>query len=116
LFLLGAVLMVVAAFGSQSRGAFLAVIACALFLLLKTNKKLVSFVILLALLPAVYSFMPDSWHERMGTIVVDEEAGEVRESSSASRLNAWRAGEVRARLNGDSISLGRLHDVLTVPS
>jgi probable O-glycosylation ligase (exosortase A-associated) len=92
LFLLGAVLMVVAAFGSQSRGAFLAVIACALFLLLKTNKKLVSFVILLALLPAVYSFMPDSWHERMGTIVVDEEAGEVRESSSASRLNAWRAG------------------------
>lgn len=92
LLLLCAVLMVVAAFGSQSRGAFLAVIACALFLLAKTNKKLISFVILLALLPAVYNFMPDNWHQRMGTIFVDEEAGEVRESSSASRLNAWRAG------------------------
>lgn len=92
LFLLGALLIVVAVFGSQSRGAFLAVIACTLFLLAKTNKKFIAFVILLALLPAVYTFMPAHWHQRMGTIIVDEEAGEVRDGSSASRLNAWRAG------------------------
>jgi probable O-glycosylation ligase (exosortase A-associated) len=92
LFLLCALLMVVAAFGSQSRGAFLTIIACALFLLAKTNKKLVAFVILITLLPAVYTFMPEHWHQRMATIVVDDEAGETRDGSSASRLNAWRAG------------------------
>ncbi|MFC6669020.1 putative O-glycosylation ligase, exosortase A system-associated [Marinobacterium aestuariivivens] len=92
LFLLCASLMVIAAFGSQSRGAFLTIIACALFLLAKSNKKLVSFVVILTLLPTVYAFMPDHWHQRMSTIFVDEEVGEVRDGSSASRLNAWRAG------------------------
>lgn len=90
--LLGALFMAVAVFGSHSRGALLAICGCAFFLWLKSNRKVISLAVILAFMPVVYNFMPENWHERMGTIFVDEEAGEVRESSSASRLNAWQAG------------------------
>lgn len=90
--LLAALLMVLAVFGSHSRGALLAIAACTFFLWTKTNKKMISLVIILALLPATYNFMPDHWHQRMATIFVDEQAGEERDESANSRLNAWQAG------------------------
>ncbi|MEH6648947.1 MAG: putative O-glycosylation ligase, exosortase A system-associated [Motiliproteus sp.] len=90
--LLAALLMVLAVFGSHSRGALLAISACTFFLWTKTNRKVVSMVVMLALLPAVYNFMPDNWHERMATIFVNEQAGEERDASANSRLNAWKAG------------------------
>lgn len=88
----GAALMAIAVFGSHSRGALLAIAACSLFLWAKSNRKVISMVVMLALLPGVYNFMPENWHQRMATIFVDEEVGDERDASANSRLNAWQAG------------------------
>lgn len=71
--------------GSFSRGAFLSIICVALYLWTKTDKKLVSAMLILPLLPIMFMFMPDSWHERMSTIKTFDQ-----DSSAMGRLNAWR--------------------------
>lgn len=83
--LLGAVgLSAMAVLGSQSRGAFLAVAAMALFTWLKSQNKIVSGLLLVALLPLAIGFMPDSWTSRMNSI------GTYKEDASAmGRINAW---------------------------
>jgi O-antigen ligase len=43
-----------------------------------------------------YFFIPDSYKERISTILVDEDAGEEREESSASRLHFWKVAVVVA--------------------
>jgi probable O-glycosylation ligase (exosortase A-associated) len=79
-----AVLTVIAAAGSYSRGALLAGAAMLLFLWLKSAQKARTGVILLLLIPLVYSVMPEKWFARMETI--DDYK---QDSSALGRLNAW---------------------------
>lgn len=73
-----------AVLGSQSRGAFLAVLVMLLFLWLKSSKKLVFGIVIVALLPIALGFMPESWVSRMESIQMYEE-----DSSAMGRINAW---------------------------
>jgi putative inorganic carbon (HCO3(-)) transporter len=78
------VLTATAAIGSQSRGALLAIVAMAVLLWTRVQQKALfgTFIIIVSL--SLVSFMPDSWHERMGTI------SEYKEDNSAlGRINAW---------------------------
>ena len=77
-------LSTMAVFGSQSRGAFLAILVMMLFLWIKSSKKLFLGVLMVALLPVAIGFMPDTWTERMRTIETYEE-----DSSAMGRINAW---------------------------
>jgi putative inorganic carbon (HCO3(-)) transporter len=78
-------LSAVAALGTQSRGAFLAIAAMALVLWLRSSRKLLSATFIGALAAALLAFMPDSWTDRMRTIQTYEE-----DSSAMGRLNAWQ--------------------------
>ena len=73
-----------AAFGTQSRGAFLAIAAMSGFLWLKAERKLALGVVLVVGALAVLSFMPDSWHSRMDTINTYQQ-----DRSAMGRINAW---------------------------
>lgn len=77
-------LSAMAILGSQSRGAFLAILAMLLFLWFKSQKKLLFGMVLVLLLPVAIGFMPDSWTERMNTIKTYEE-----DASAMGRINAW---------------------------
>lgn len=79
------VLCAVAAIGSQSRGAFLAISAMALLLWWRGKSKLVPAVVFVAFAVALLSFMPESWHDRMATIQTYEQDG-----SAMGRINAWQ--------------------------
>jgi probable O-glycosylation ligase (exosortase A-associated) len=78
------ILCALAALGSYSRGALLAIAAMGGFLWLKSQHKfrIALFVFIMAL-PAI-AFMPDQWGERMDTINTYEEDLSVK-----GRFNAW---------------------------
>jgi probable O-glycosylation ligase (exosortase A-associated) len=77
-------LSAIAALGSYSRGALLAISAMGAFLWLKSQHKgRIALVVVLAILPAI-AFMPDKWAERMDSINTYEEDGSVQ-----GRFNAW---------------------------
>lgn len=78
-------LSIVAAFGSQSRGALIAIAAVAVFFWLKTQKKVITGTGIVLLAVLTFSFMPESWHERMGTITNYEE-----DVSAMGRIDAWK--------------------------
>jgi probable O-glycosylation ligase (exosortase A-associated) len=83
--MLGAVLLtVVAAMGTQSRGALLGLVAMGAFLWLKSpNKVQIGLLIGVSVL-VLAPIMPDAWVERMQTIrTYDEDA------SAMGRFNAW---------------------------
>ena len=77
-------LSAMAVLGSQSRGAFLAVLAMAAFLWFKSSKKIVSGVVVAILIPLALGFMPESWTSRMRTIETYEQ-----DTSAMGRLNSW---------------------------
>lgn len=77
-------LIIIAIIGTQSRGAFLAIISIAIFLWLKSRKKLIPFVVIAFITPMIIMFMPQSWHDRMATINSYEEDG-----SAMGRIKAW---------------------------
>lgn len=81
-----ALLSAASAFGSQSRGALLALVATALYLWTRTRGKLISALAFVVIGVTLISFMPDTWTERMRTIT--PETGE-RDLSSQGRLDAW---------------------------
>lgn len=84
--LIGAILLsVIAVFGTQSRGALLGIAAMGLFLLAKSRKKIVLTVLLALSIPVMVSFMPESWHERMGTIKTYEQ-----DASAMGRIESWK--------------------------
>ena len=84
LLLMAAILCVFSALGSQSRGALLGLLALAVFFALKSRRK-VQYLFLIAILaPVGFLFMPDAWHERMGTIATYEQDG-----SAMGRIHAW---------------------------
>jgi len=77
-------LIAVSIIGSQSRGAFLAIIVTGFFLWLKTPNKLLSGSIIILLAALTFSFMPQSWYDRMETIQNYEE-----DASAMGRIYAW---------------------------
>jgi putative inorganic carbon (HCO3(-)) transporter len=73
-----------AALGSHSRGALLAIAAMAVYLWLKSPKK-VGFGVFLSLAGVLLViFMPENWSDRMHTISSYEE-----DASAMGRINAW---------------------------
>lgn len=78
-------LCAIAAIGSQSRGAFLAIIAMGTMLTWKSKHKLNIIVTLILLTPLFLSMMPESWWDRMSTIRTYEEDG-----SAMGRIIAWK--------------------------
>ena len=74
----------VAALGSQSRGALLAISAMAFYLWWYGKNKLgMGLLILITAVPLI-AFMPDSWSERMATISAYQQDG-----SAMGRIGAW---------------------------
>jgi len=89
-----AVLTVIAAAGSYSRGALLAGAAMMGFLWLKSRNKASTGLVLLLIVPLVFLAMPEQWHMRMATI------GDYRTDGSAmGRINAWQFAMEVARQN-----------------
>jgi probable O-glycosylation ligase (exosortase A-associated) len=80
----GMVLCGVAALGSHSRGALLAVTAMLMFLWFKGRSKLMSGLVLILVIPVAINFMPEAWTERMRSIQNYEQDG-----SAMSRLKTW---------------------------
>ncbi|WP_426416987.1 putative O-glycosylation ligase, exosortase A system-associated [Aestuariirhabdus sp. LZHN29] len=78
-------LCLISILGTQSRGALLGLGAMAFMLIMMSRKRFVLLVSLIVLLPALVTFMPESWHERMASI------GSYQEDKSAQgRFSAWR--------------------------
>ncbi len=83
--MMGAIgLTLLAVLTSHSRGALVAVGAMGLFLLLRSPHRFRIGIVLVVALPLMFSFMPDKWHERMGTIRTFDQ-----DESALSRLNSW---------------------------
>ncbi len=83
--LLGLMIMsTIAALGTQSRGAFLALSAMSLVLWWRSDKKLLFGIGGALLAFTLLAFMPDSWEKRMSTIKTYED-----DSSAMGRINAW---------------------------
>lgn len=80
-----AVLTLVSAAGSYSRGAMLATGAMLTFLWLKSANKARTGIVVLLALPLVYLIMPEQWFGRMDTIH-DYKA----DNSAMGRLNSWQ--------------------------
>jgi probable O-glycosylation ligase (exosortase A-associated) len=78
-------LVPIAILGTQSRGALLAIGAIAFFLWVKSRQKLVPFIVIILMLPVVFMFMPEQWHNRMATIGSYEE-----DTSAQGRIQAWK--------------------------
>ena len=78
-------LSLMAILGSHSRGAFLAVLAMVMFLWLKSQKKMLLGLLLVAAVPLAIGFMPANWTERMKSIESYKEDG-----SAMGRINAWK--------------------------
>jgi len=102
--LLAMVMCAFAVVGSQSRGAFVGGFAMALFLWLKSKRKIVMGAVLVFLVAALFTFMPESWHERMQSIETYQS-----DTSAMSRIHTWN---VALRLANDRL-LGGGFDMWT---
>ncbi len=77
-------LSAIAALGSQSRGALLAIVAMAVVLWWRGRQKLVLGVFIGLVAWGLLTFMPEQWGARMSTIAEYQEDG-----SAMGRVNAW---------------------------
>lgn len=77
----------IAAMGSQSRGALLAIIAMAVFLWIKSRNKTVTGLYLGVAVMVLALILPQSWYDRMNTIKDYKE-----DVSAMGRINAWHTG------------------------
>ena len=75
----------VAAAGTQSRGAFLAMAAMGGFMWWRSPRKLPGLVVTVVAAVALLAFMPQSWHDRMSTIQTYQDDG-----SAMGRIHAWQ--------------------------
>ena len=82
---LGFILSCMAILGTQSRGALLAFLAMAAVLGLKGAKPVQTSILLIALVLAAITFMPDTWTARMSTIQTFD-----RDSSAMARVYTWQ--------------------------
>lgn len=78
-------LSAVAALGTQSRGALLAVSAMGLMMWFRSAKKVFTGVFVGAAATALIAFMPSSWESRMSTIENFQ-----NDSSAMGRIEAWK--------------------------
>jgi probable O-glycosylation ligase (exosortase A-associated) len=74
----------VAAIGTYSRGALLAIGATLFMLWLKSKRKVVFAVAFVPVIPIAAMLMPEQWTERMNTIQTYEQ-----DASALGRINAW---------------------------
>lgn len=74
----------IAAIGSQSRGALLAISAMLAVLWWRSDKKMPLTIMFILLIPFVLMLMPESWYARMETIKTYEQ-----DASAMGRINAW---------------------------
>ncbi len=80
-----AMLLIVASIiASYSRGAFLAALAMAFMLWLKSRRKLPIVLATVVIVGVGINFVPDKWFDRMSTIETYEE-----DASALGRINAW---------------------------
>lgn len=79
------ILSAFAAVGTYSRGALLGLATMSLFLALKSRYKVQYLLLLVAMAPLLWTFMPESWHARMGTIETYD-----TDASAQGRIMAWR--------------------------
>ena len=101
----GMVLSAVAALGTQSRGALLALVAMALMFWWRGPQKIRVGLLLLLLGAVLLAFMPSQWANRMGTIQTYDQ-----DASALGRINAWSMAWNLASSN----FLGGGFDVATV--
>lgn len=94
---LAMLLCAVAAIGSQSRGALLAIVAMGTFLWIKSRQKLATGLYTLVAVLLILLTMPAEWHERIGTIQNYQQDG-----SAMGRINAWHVavGLAKTRITG----------------
>jgi probable O-glycosylation ligase (exosortase A-associated) len=85
------ILCVFSVLGSQSRGGLVGLLVLVLVLFARTRKKLLVSLGLMAALSVGFLFMPDSWHERMATLMNYQE-----DASAEGRLTAWAYGYEKA--------------------
>lgn len=78
------VLCALAALGTHSRGALLAIAAMSLQLWFRSRRKIVSGLALVAIGAALIAFMPRGWDQRMQSIEDYQQ-----DSSAMGRINAW---------------------------
>ena len=74
----------VSVLGSHSRGGLVAIAVMLGFLWWNSSAKLVTSMVLVVLIPVAIGFMPETWLDRMQTIVTYE-----TDSSAMERINAW---------------------------
>jgi putative inorganic carbon (HCO3(-)) transporter len=78
-------LSALAALGSYSRGALLAIAAMVILIWLKSTKKLLLGCIIMLASPVFLLFMPETWSDRMNSIGSYDSDG-----SAQGRINAWK--------------------------
>jgi len=78
-------LVALAVFFTYSRGAMVGVCAMGTIFWLRSRAKFASAFLILALAVSVYSFAPEAWFKRMGTIETYQDDG-----AAIGRLNLWR--------------------------
>jgi len=88
------VLMAMAALGSHSRGALLAIGAMALVLWWRSHNKFVGAVLMVVVAVALLSLMPAEWWDRMNTIKSYQQ-----DESALGRINAWHMAWNLAKAN-----------------
>lgn len=79
------VLTALAALGSQSRGALLAIVAMAGLMWIRSEHKVASGIVIAVLAFGLVTFMPGTWDKRMESI----DASQL-DSSALGRINAWK--------------------------
>lgn len=77
-------LTAIAAIGSQSRGALLALSTMGFIFWLKGRHKLLFAILIPAVAAIILALMPEAWYERMGTIETYQD-----DASALGRINAW---------------------------
>lgn len=77
-------LSALAALGSYSRGALLAIGAMVMFMWMKGRHKMLGGLLIALLTPLAFLFMPDRWSERMDSINTYQ-----ADESALGRINAW---------------------------
>jgi probable O-glycosylation ligase (exosortase A-associated) len=90
-------LCAVSILGTQSRGAFLGIMAIGLFFWWKSSQKLATTAMVAIVGAVIMFFMPQTWWDRMNTIQTYQEDG-----SAMGRINAWHVavGAANERITG----------------
>lgn len=77
-------LCAIAALGTHSRGALLAISAMLVVMWWRSERRMLGLLLLPVIAVAMLSFMPEAWWDRMGTIKTYQD-----DSSALGRINAW---------------------------